>query len=251
MDLQLATSNIMPRMPLGHPRSRMTRSNLLSTGLMKVQRITKTTVLLCRLTKMMGKFQNNYLINGEFGMSKLSEKMKYMALGALIALSGFMLGSFNDGTDAQSRTQMIDELAVKTLYVFDEIIVVDSTQVNKKAVVLINYDENGGQIKTYSKRSEKGHASMGVDQNGGQMRIYPNTGNSGAAITTTDDMKTSLTIFPKQGRGTVSLGTHLGNGVMWVNSKDGVGGVTLTAFEGKGVTYTTDKFGRHSTFLTE
>ena len=50
-------------------------------------------------------------------MFGLREKLKYMALGTLIALTGFVLGNMNKDTEAQSGSETIDELTVRKLTV--------------------------------------------------------------------------------------------------------------------------------------
>ncbi len=72
---------------------------------------------------------------------QLHEKVKYMVLGALIALAGFMLGSITKGIEAQSEDAKFDVIE-GTLFVTQGIFVGD---VVKRSGVLIT-SEGGGSV---------------------------------------------------------------------------------------------------------
>jgi len=48
---------------------------------------------------------------------RLREKLKYMFLGGLLTLTGFMLGNMNNNTEAQFGYETIDKLSVGELIV--------------------------------------------------------------------------------------------------------------------------------------
>ena len=74
-----------------------------------------------------------------------------MALGALIALAGFMLGSMTKGIEAQSESKVIDKLVVGELDVQRSIRVVGNTGL---AQVSIDSSEVGGRINVFNKNWE-------------------------------------------------------------------------------------------------
>ena len=150
-------------------------------------------------------------------MFRLREKLKYMALGALIALTGFVLGNMNKDTEAQSGSETIEKLTVRDLIVLKGIRVMND---DNERQVIITWDEEGGRVTTYS---PIGKAGLGVGKHGGYLRVSDVEGNGGAQVTM-EEKGGSVMIF----------------------SANGAGGVALALYEGGGVVYTRDKLGNIS-----
>ena len=153
-------------------------------------------------------------------MFKLSEKVKYMAFGALLTVIGFMLGTLNTSTDAQSSAQQIDELTVKRLKVSESIAVVDQTS---NPQVLINYDENGGSITVYAKDyliTSLAAAELKIGEHGGQFAALTTNGKVGSAVTTDEDGG-AIAAFANEGNGGIVLMNTMGNGIISTTNKFG------------------------------
>ena len=150
-------------------------------------------------------------------MFRLREKLKYMALGALIALTGFVLGNMNKDTEAQSGSETIDRLTVRDLVVLKGIRVMNDDNEHQ---VIITWDEDGGRVTTYS---PIGKAGLGVGKHGGYLRVTDVEGEGGAQVTMEED-----------------------GGSVMIFSSNGTGGVALDFYEGNGVVYTRDSLGNIS-----
>ena len=94
-------------------------------------------------------------------MFRLREKLKYMTLGGLIVLAGFVFGNMNKDTEAQSGAETINELTVRNMIVLESIKVINDDNVPQ---VVITWDENGGNVSAHSPR---GQAALGVGEKGG------------------------------------------------------------------------------------
>ena len=152
-------------------------------------------------------------------MFRLREKLKYMALGALIALAGFVLGNMNENIEAQSGSEMIDELTVRKLTVLEDITVIAD---DGEPRVIISADENGGRVSCYGLGGIRAPAGAGlqIGKLGGIVGVTGRQGNAGASLT---------------------IGTE-GGGVT-IFSAAGKGGAALSIVEGDGVVFTRDRFG--------
>ena len=152
-------------------------------------------------------------------MLRLREKLKYMALGALIALAGFVLGNMNENTEAQSGSETIDELTVQRLTVLEDLTVIAD---NGEPRVIISADANGGRVSCYGLGGIGAPAGAGlqIGKLGGIVGVTGKQGNAGASLT---------------------IGTE-GGGVT-IFSAAGKGGAALSIVEGNGVVFTRDRFG--------
>lgn len=152
-------------------------------------------------------------------MLRLREKLKYMALGALIALAGFVLGNMNENTEAQSGSETIDALTVRKLTVLEDITVIAD---NGEPRVIISSDENGGRVSCYGLGGIRAPAGAGlqIGKLGGIVGVTGRKGNAGASLT---------------------IGTE-GGGVT-IFSAAGKGGAALSIVEGDGVVFTRDRLG--------
>lgn len=150
-------------------------------------------------------------------MLRLREKLKYMALGALIALAGFVLGNMNENTEAQLGSEAIGELTVRDLVVLKGIRVMNDDNEHQ---VVITWDEDGGRVTTHS---SIGKAGLGVGKHGGYLRVTDVEGEGGAQVTMEED-----------------------GGSVMIFSANGTGGVALDLYEGNGVVYTRDSLGNIS-----
>lgn len=150
-------------------------------------------------------------------MLRLREKLKYMALGGLIVLAGFVFGNMNKDTDAQSGAETIDELAVRNMTVLEGIRVINDDNVPQ---VVISWDENGGNVSAHS---PKGQAALGVGEHGGLIQVGNAEGKIGAQVTMNEN-----------------------GGTVVVRSISGSGAAALAIYEGNGVVYTRDRLGNIS-----
>lgn len=147
-------------------------------------------------------------------MFRLREKLKYMALGALITLAGFVLGNMNEDTEAQSGSETINELTVRNMIVLEDIKVLNNDNMPQ---VVIAWDEDGGNVSAHSPR---GHAALGVGEEGGLIQVANAEGKIGAQVTMNEN-----------------------GGIVVVRSTSGPGGAALAIYEGDGVVYTKDRLG--------
>ena len=148
-------------------------------------------------------------------MLRLREKLKYMALGGLIVLAGFVFGNMNKDTEAQSGAETINELTVRNMIVLESIKVINDDSVPQ---VIIAWDENGGNVSAYSPR---GQAALGVGEKGGLIQIGNAEGKIGAQVTMNEN-----------------------GGTVVVRSINGPGAAALAIYEENGVVYTRDKLGK-------
>ena len=150
-------------------------------------------------------------------MLRLREKLKYMTLGGLIVLAGFVFGNMNKNTQAQSEAETINELTVRNMIVLEGIKVINDGNVPQ---VVINWDENGGNVSTHSPR---GQAALGVGEHGGLIQVGNAEGKIGAQVTMNEN-----------------------GGTVVVRSISGSGAAALAIYEGNGVVYTRDRLGNIS-----
>ena len=151
-------------------------------------------------------------------MFSLRDKLKYMALGALIALGGLVFGNINEDTEAESESKTIDELTVQELTVLKDITLIAD---NGEQKVVIFSNENGGKVMCLGpggKRAIAG-AVLEIGESGGVVGVRG--GESGSA---------SLSVGAEGGRVTIV-------------SASGTGGAAMNIVEGDGVVYTRDRFG--------
>ena len=144
------------------------------------------------------------------------EKLKYMFLGGLLTLAGFMFGNMNSDTTAQSGYETIDKLTVRELIVRKDIRVM-SDDMNPR--VHISWDRNGGRVVTYGPKS-MGAASLLVAEGNGVVTVQGSKEKNGA-----------------------SLMVNEGGGVLSLFAPDGKARIVLGISEGDGVAYLVDKLG--------
>ena len=147
-------------------------------------------------------------------MLRLREKLKYMALGGLIVLTGFVFGNMNKDTEAQSGSETINELTVRNMIVLEDIKVLNDGNMPQ---VVITWDENGGNVSAHSLR---GQAALGVGEDGGLIQVGNAEGKIGAQVTMNEN-----------------------GGIVVVRSTNGPGGAALAIYEDDGVVYTKDRLG--------
>lgn len=151
-------------------------------------------------------------------MSKLSEKLKYMALGALIAIAGFMFGNLHSDTEAQSGFETIDKLTVRRLVVTERIVVEND---RGDIQILVSADDSGGAIIVCNKDG-KNSISLGFFSPTEPVVSVTGVGGAGSA---------SLFISEK------------GNGTVIANDKYKEATVILTTLDGEGSVSTSDRNG--------
>ena len=98
---------------------------------------------------------------------KLHEKLKYMFLGGVLTLAGFMFGNMNSDTQAQLGSETIDKLTVRELIVRKHIVLVDN---NMDPQVSITWEKDGGRIAAYGPGGRSA-AWMAADENGGTVAV--------------------------------------------------------------------------------
>ena len=147
---------------------------------------------------------------------RLREKLKYMFLGGLLTLAGFMFGSMNSDTTAQFGYETIDKLTVGELIVRKDIRVMSDDMDTR---VHISWDRNGGRVITYGPKG-MGAASLLVAEGNGIVTTQGSKEKTGA-----------------------SLMVNEGGGVLSLFAPDGKARIVLGISEGDGVAYLVDKFG--------
>ena len=147
---------------------------------------------------------------------RLREKLKYIFLGGLLTLAGFMFGSMNSDTTAQFGYETIDKLTVGELIVRKDIRVMSDDMDTR---VHISWDRNGGRVITYGPKG-MGAASLLVAEGNGVVTTQGSKEKTGA-----------------------SLMVNEGGGVLSLFAPDGKARIVLGISEGDGVAYLVDKFG--------
>ena len=147
---------------------------------------------------------------------RLREKLKYMTLGGLLTLAGFMFGNMNSDTTAQSGYETIDKLTVQELIVRKDIRLMSD---GMEPRVHISWDRNGGRVVTYGPK-QMGAASLLVAEGNGVVTTQGSKEKTGA-----------------------SLMVNEGGGVLSLFAPDGNARVLLGISEGEGVAYLVDKLG--------
>ena len=151
-------------------------------------------------------------------MFSLRDKLKYMALGALIALGGLVFGNINNDTDAQSESKTIDELTVQQLTVLKDITVIADDGEHK---VVIFSNENGGKVMCLGPGGKDAIAGavLEIGESGGVVGVRGGKGGSAG----------------------LSVGTE--GGRVTIVSASGTGAAAMNIVDGDGVVYTRDRFG--------
>ncbi len=151
-------------------------------------------------------------------MFRLREKLKYMALGSLLILAGFILGNMDSDTDAQSESERIGELTVRELTVLEDITVIGD---NGNRRVVISWDEDGGRVTCFDSEEIRA-AGLSISENGGLVAVVGREG--GGASLSVDEEGGGVSIFPADGK---------------------TGGAGLGIMGGDGVAFTIDRFGEY------
>lgn len=143
------------------------------------------------------------------------EKLKYMFLGGLLTLAGFMFGNMNSETTAQLGYETIDKLIVQELIVRKDIRVMREDMDPR---VHISWGRNGGRVVTYGPKG-KGAASILVAEGNGVLTAQGSKDKTGA-----------------------SLMVNKGGGVLSLFAPDGNAKIVLGIAEGEGIAYLVNKF---------
>ena len=122
-------------------------------------------------------------------MIRLREKLKYMLFGGLLAFAGFMFGSMNSETTAQSGSETIDKLTVRELNVTEAMILRDDTG---RPAVIISSNEKGGSVIAYSK-SKIGAAHLSAIEDSGALTVT-GIGKAGVIIATSSASRLSFRV---------------------------------------------------------
>ena len=147
---------------------------------------------------------------------KVREKLKYMLLGGLLTLAGFMLGNTNNTTDAQFGYESIDKLRVGELIVRKDIRVMgDDTDPR----VHISWDRNGGRVVTYGPKGV-GAASLLVAEGNGVVTTQGSKEKTGASLMVNEGGGV-LSLFAPDGNARVLLGISEGDGIAYLVDKSG------------------------------
>ena len=147
---------------------------------------------------------------------RLREKLKYMFLGGLLTLAGFMLGNMNNNTEAQFGYESIDKLRVGELIVRKDIRVMgDDTDPR----VHISWDRNGGRVVTYGAKGV-GAASLLVAEGNGVVTTQGSKEKTGASLMVNEGGGV-LSLFAPDGNARVLLGISEGDGVAYLVDKSG------------------------------
>ena len=147
---------------------------------------------------------------------RLREKLKYMLLGGLLTLAGFMFGNMNSDTTAQSGYETIDKLTVRELIVHKDIRVMgDDTDPR----VHISWNRDGGRVITYGPKGI-GAASLLVAEGNGVVTTQGSKEKTGASLMVNEGGGV-LSLFAPDGKARILLGIDEGGGVAYlVNNFD-------------------------------
>ena len=148
---------------------------------------------------------------------RLREKLKYMFLGGLLTLVGFMFGNMNSDTTAQSGYETIDKLTVRELIVRKDITVMGD---GMDPQVLISWDRNGGRVITYGSKGPKGMgaASLLVAEDNGVVTAQGSKGKTGGSLMVNEGGGV-LSLFAPDGKAKIVLGVAEGDGVAYLVNK--------------------------------
>ena len=145
------------------------------------------------------------------------EKLKYMFLGGLLTLAGFMFGNMGSDTTAQSGYETIDKLTVGELIVRKDIRVMGGGMAPQ---VLISWDRNGGRVITYGPQGPKGMsaASLLVAEGNGVVTAQGSKGRTGGSLMVNEGGGV-LSLFAPDGNAKIVLGISEGDGVAYLVNK--------------------------------
>lgn len=147
---------------------------------------------------------------------RLREKLKYMFLGGLLTLTGFMFGSMNSDTTAQFGYETIDKLTVGELIVRKDITVMSDDMDPR---VHISWDRNGGRVITYGPKG-MGAASLLVAEGNGVVTTQGSKEKTGASLMVNEGGGV-LSLFAPDGKARIVLGISEGDGVAYLVNKFG------------------------------
>ena len=147
---------------------------------------------------------------------RLREKLKYMFLGGLLTLAGFMFGSMNSDTTAQFGYETIDKLTVGELIVRKDITVMSDDMDPR---VHISWDRNGGRVITYGPKG-MGAASLLVAEGNGVVTTQGSKEKTGASLMVNEGGGV-LSLFAPDGKARIVLGISEGDGVAYLVNKFG------------------------------
>ena len=147
---------------------------------------------------------------------RVREKLKYMFLGGLLTLAGFMFGNMNSDTTAQSGSETIDKLTVRELIVRKDIRVMGE-DMNPR--VHISWNRDGGRVVTYGPKA-MGAASLLVAEGNGVVTVQGSKEKTGASLMVNEGGGV-LSLFAPDGNARVLLGIDEGGGVAYLVDKLG------------------------------
>ena len=178
----------------------------------------------------------------------MSEKVKYMFIGAMIALTSFMLGNINIPTDAQNEVRVIDELIVRKLIALESLAVVDNQGI---PVAFMEANDFGGILYLGNKKGNT-LVSMGIAEGNGGVIVHSKGEEASVVIgfgTENGKNVAGVTAFTKNGKGTSFMGVRDGNGLVSAGSKEGTGEALLMINNGNGEVRARSKEGRGYAFM--
>ena len=145
---------------------------------------------------------------------RLREKLKYMFLGGLLTLAGFIFGNMNNETTAQFGYETIDKLTVRELIVRKDIRV---TNEDMDPRVHISWDRSGGRVITYGSKGI-GAASILVAEGNGVVTTQGSKEKTGASLMVNEGGGV-LSLFAPDGKAKIVLGISEGDGVAYLVNK--------------------------------
>ena len=147
---------------------------------------------------------------------RMREKLKYMLLGGMLTLAGFMFGNMNNNTEAQFGYETIDKLTVRELIVRKDIRVMSD---DMEPRVHISWDREGGRVITYGPK-QMGAASLLVAEGNGVVTTQGSKEKTGASLMVNEGGGV-LSLFAPDGNAKIFLGISEGDGVAYLVDKLG------------------------------
>lgn len=173
---------------------------------------------------------------------RFSEKLKYMVLGSLLTLAGFMFGNMNSDTEAQLGSETMDTLTVRELIVVEDIKITSNSGSPR---VMISSDRNGGKVTVFGPGGigGKGAASLSLTENGGRVSVFGIGGEAAAMLAVTKKGGTLTTKGVIGEAAGVGIGANEEGGTVTVFDREGKPRAAFGIDNGEGFAYLVNRFG--------
>ena len=167
---------------------------------------------------------------------RFRERLKYMVLGSLLTLAGFMFGNMNSDTEAQLGSETINELTVRELTVLKDITIRNNSG---DSLVIIYGNEAGGHVTAYG---PGGGASLSVNEEGGII-IARGPDRKKTASLSVNEEGGIITARGPEGKASVTLAISKEGGEVSVSNRQGDPRAGFGIIDDKGIAFLVNRFG--------